>query len=491
MTQHSAPVLEALAAVRRRPVIGFGAPGHGGGRAATSDVARLVGRRAFEADVLTPKGLDDRKERGQVLQRAHALAARAWGADLCRFSTGGSTQSLHTALTAVAKPGETVLVAQNAHKAEYASAIFAGLDLQPVPVTVDRDWDLEHGVTATALAQAFDAQPHAKAALVVSPTYFGVTSDIAALAEVCHRRERPLIVDAAWGGAYGFCDKLPANPLANGADLVVSSVHKTMAALSQSSVMLLKGSRVDPERLALAYELYETTSPSVAIFASLDATRREHALHGQAIWARVVRRSRRLRAQLEALPRVRVMGRERLDGQGAYDLDETKITLDVSGLGLTGYEADDWLKRRHNVSVGLSDATHLLAVVSVGTSKADATRLVQALTHLVERRRKRQPTDAANAVSTAPRLADLAVEMAMPPAEAFAAAAELVPLGEAAGRVCAEVIAPAPPGVPRLIPGQRITPSHQVFLEAHDAAGVFILDPADPKQKRVRVVKEA
>ena len=197
--------------------------------------------------------------------------------------------------------------------------------------------------------------------------------------------------------------------------------------------MLLKGSRVDPERLALAYELYETTSPSVAILASLDATRREHALHGQAVWARVVRRAHRLRTQLGALAGVRVMGRERLDGQGAFDLDETKITLDVTGLGLTGYEADDWLKRRHNVSVGLSDATHLLAVVSVGTSKVDATRLVQALTHLVERRRKRQPTDAAKAVSTAPRLADLAVEMAMAPAEAFAAAAEAGPARRSGG----------------------------------------------------------
>ena len=343
---------------------------------------------------------------------------------------------------------------------------------------------------AAALAQAFDAHPDARAALVVSPTYFGgVTSDIEALAEVCHSRGRPLIVDAAWGAPYGFCKLLPENPLRQGADLVVSSVHKTMASLSQGSVMLLKGDRVDPERLALAYELYQTTSPSVAILASLDATRRDHALHGQAIWGRVVRRSRRLRAQLEALPGVRVMGRERLDGQGAFDLDETKITLDISGLGITGYEADDWLKRRHNVSVGLSDATHLLAVVSVGTSKADATRLVQALTHLVERRRKRPPTEAAKAVSTAPQLVNLQIEMAMAPSEAFAAPTELVPLGDAAGRVCAEVIAPAPPGVPRLIPGQRITPSHQIFLQAHDAAGVFILDPADPKQGRVRVVK--
>ena len=315
--------------------------GHGAGHAATADVVRLLGRRVFKADVLTPKGLDDRVEHGQVLQRAHPLAAEAWGSDLCRFSTGGSTQSLHTVLAAVAKPGETVLLARNAHKAEYAAAVFMGLALQVVPVAVDAYWDVEHGVTAIALEQAFAEHPEAKAALIVSPTYFDVTSDIAVLAEVCHRRGVPLIVDAAWGAAYGFCNLLPANPLRLGADVMVTSVHKTMAALGQGSVMLLKGSRVDPQRLALAYELFQTTSPSVPVLASLDATRRRHALHGRAIWTRLVRRARWIRRGLSGLTGVRVMGRERLDGLGAFDLDETKITLDVSDLGLTGYEADD------------------------------------------------------------------------------------------------------------------------------------------------------
>ncbi len=490
MTQRSAPILEALAAVQRRTPIGFGAPGHGGGRAATPDVVRLIGRGVFEADVLTPKGLDDRVEHGQVLQRAHRLAAQAWGADQCRFSTGGSTQSLHTVLAAVARPGETVLIAQNAHKAEYAAAVFAGLDLRIIPVTIDADWDVEHGVAAAALEAALASHPHAKAALVVSPTYFGVTSDIGALAKICHRHGVPLIVDAAWGAAYGFCDKLPVNPVRAGADAVVASVHKTMAALAQGSVILLKGERIDPQRLALAYELFQTTSPSVAILASLDATRREHARHGQRIWSRVVRRARRMRLALSAIEGVRLMGRERLDGDGAHDMDLTKITLDVSGLGLTGFEADDWLKRRHNVSMGLSGARTLLAVVSVGVTATQARRLVKAVDALARHRRGRSPTKAARTVGEAPGLGGLAVHMATPAQDAFAAPTEMVPYAKAAGRVCAELIAPAPPGVPRLIPGQRITPDHVAYLEANIAAGAFILDPADPDQKRVRVVKD-
>ncbi len=491
MTQRSAPVLQALAHVRRRPPIGFGAPGHGAGAAAGRDAIRAIGRAAFEADVLTPKGLDDRDEHGQVLQRAHALAAKAWGADLCRFSTGGSTQSLHTALAAVARPGETVILAQNIHKAEASAAVFAGLDVRIATATVDPDWDVEHGVTPAELERAFAAAPDARAAVVVSPSYFGVTSDIAALARVCHARGRPLIVDAAWGAAYGFSRRLPDSPLKHGADVVVSSVHKTMTALAQGSVLLLKGDRVDPERLALAYELFETTSPSVPILASLDASRREHALHGERIWARVVRRAQKAREGLAAIPGVRVMGRERLDGAGAFDLDETKVVFDVSGLGVTGFEADDWLLRHHHVSVGLSDARRLLAIFTPGVQASHGRALVRAVAALAEARRDRGPTDAFKAAAGAPRLGELGFDMAMPAPRAFAAETELVAYAQAAGRIAAELIAPAPPGIPRLVPGQRISAAHVDWLVRNVEAGVFILDPADPHQHAIRVVAES
>ncbi len=490
MNQHAAPIIDALGKVERTILSGFGAPGHGAGRAVTRDVLKLVGRRAFEADVLTPKGLDDRTERGQVVQEAHALAAEAWGADLCRFSTGGSTQSLHTALAAVARPGETVILAQNCHKAEFSAAVFAGLDVRVAPCRVDPVWDVEHGVTPSALEAALDAAPAAKAVVVVSPTYFGVTSDVKALSELCHRRGVPLIVDAAWGAAYGFSRLLPANPMREGADVAVCSVHKTMSALAQGSVILLRGDRVDPRRFALAYELFETTSPSIAVMASLDATRREHALHGEAIWARVVRRARRARAKLAAVDGVQVMGREVTGAVGAHDLDETKVLIDISALGLTGYEADDWLTRHHHVSMALSDARRLLAVFSVGVTARDTTQLLDAVTALAAHRRGRKPTTAAQATADAPRLSALTVHMAAPACEAFAAETEMVSYDEAEGRIAAEIIAPAPPGVPRLIPGQRITAAHVAYLQANAAGGAFILDPADPEQRTVRVVRE-
>jgi arginine decarboxylase len=137
MDQSKAPILDALAAVERGSIAGFGGPGHDEGRAASPDIVALLGERAFRADVLTPKGLDDRTESFGVMQQAYRLAAEAWGAELCRFSTGGSTQSIQTAVAAVAGPGDTVLIAGNEHKAAFSTAVYAGVNLVAIPPVID------------------------------------------------------------------------------------------------------------------------------------------------------------------------------------------------------------------------------------------------------------------------------------------------------------------------------------------------------------------
>jgi len=486
MDQTQAPILDALQQIERRKVHGFGAPGHHQGAALPRDLAKVLGKRVFEADVITPKGLDDRTEGEHVLQRAHEIAAEAWAADFCRFVTGGSTQSLHTALAAVAGPGDTVLLAANVHKAERAQALAVGLKAEIVPVMIDDAFDIEHGVAPEALTGALDANPDAKAFVVVSPTYFGVTSDIGALSAICHARGLPLICDAAWGGAFAFCEALPDDALTKDADVAVYSVHKTMGALTQGSALLAQGELVDRQRLWMAYELFETTSPSVPILASLDVARREHALHGEAIWGKALERAADLRRRLGKIKGVRVFGRD--DLPAGSDLDETKVLVDVSALGASGYAIDDWLNQEYRVSVGLSDARHLLAIVAPGTTAADVRALARGLAACAKGLRK--GTLSLAPAGDAPPIRALGVEMALEAGEALFGAAEQVPLAQAEGRIAAEMIAPAPPGVPRLVPGQRISAAHVAWLTANRDAGAFFLDPIDPSERTIRVVAD-
>ncbi|SOB87242.1 lysine decarboxylase [Sphingomonas guangdongensis] len=485
MDQHQTPLLDALAAIEHRPLHGFGAPAHHQGAAIPPGLTALLGKRLFRADVITPKGLDDRTESAHALQRAHEIAAEAWGAEFCRFATGGSTQSLHVALAAVAAPGDTVVFAANVHKAERAHALVAGLNAACVPAIVDPAWDVEHGVDPAALAATLDAHPGARAVVIVSPSYYGVTSDVAALAGLCHARDIPLICDAAWGGAFAFCDALPDDPLAQGADMAVYSVHKTMGALTQGSALLARGNLIDQQRLWMAYELFETTSPSVPILASLDAARRQHALTGASMWNHALRRAALLRELLAEIPGLRVFGTGDLPAGAA--LDQTKVLIDTSALGVSAYALDDWLSEHHRVSAGLSTARHLLAVLSPGTGKRDVRALARGLADAVDRLAK--GTIALAPLGSVPTLDTLSIEMAANPAAAFFGAVEQVSFEAAAGRIAAEVIAPAPPGVPRLVPGQLISPAHVAWLIAQRDHGMFLLDPVDPAERTLRVMR--
>ena len=162
--------------------------------------------------------------------------------------------------------------------------------------------------------------------------------------------------------------------------------------------------------------------------------------------------------------------------------------MDISGLGASGYAIDDWLDEHHRVSVGLSDARHLLAIVSVGTTAGDVRALARGLADCARRLRSGElslPT-----IGDAPEIGSLTTTMALDPAEAFFGPAEQVAYTSAAGRIAAETIAPAPPGVPRLVPGQLITPEHIAWLTANRDLGAFMLDPLDPDQRSVRVVAE-
>jgi arginine decarboxylase len=237
-THDQAPIVEALAAYLGESFSSFGVPGHKGGKGAPSDIYRLLGKYAFYADTTTQHGIDDRTESKKVLRKAEALAARAWGARRCLFSTNGSSLSNHAVLLATANPGDTVLVSRNSHKSMIAALIIGGV--RPVFLTpdYDPDWNVEHGIPVAEVERQLDAHPDAKGVFIVSPSFYGVTSDLRTIAKVCHKRGVPLIVDEAWGPHYRFHPDLPTPALRCGADVAITSIHKTMAGLHQASVLL-------------------------------------------------------------------------------------------------------------------------------------------------------------------------------------------------------------------------------------------------------------
>jgi arginine decarboxylase len=348
----------------------------------------------------------------------------------------------------------------------------------------DPRWQVAHGVEPAELQRVLDAHPEARAVMVFTPTYYGVSADVASLAAVTHAHGLPLLTDDAWGLDYSFCSRLPPSAMESGADLAIGSVHKTLTGLSQTSVLSVQGDRIDTTRLQLVFELEQSTSASALLLSSIDAARRQFQRDGERLLGRAIDHAHRLRAAVDKLPGLELMDDSFVGGPGAAAMDPTHVSFDVVGLGLTGFSAADWLQQHYRVHVELADHRRLMALVGFAHTDADLDRFINALTALVNAH-----TEADHGhVPDVPSMTDLRMETVVLPRDAFLGQTEMVPWRQAPGRVSAEMTCPYPPGIPITAPGERLTTEVVEYLQQLAAAGVMVEGAADESLAQFRVV---
>ncbi|MFF3908095.1 aminotransferase class I/II-fold pyridoxal phosphate-dependent enzyme [Streptomyces sp. NPDC001848] len=480
------PILEALRRYHERGELAFTPPGHKQARGADPEARELLSD-VFRSDVLASGGLDDRRTTGDVLVRAEELMADAVHADHTFFTTCGSSLSVKAAMLAAAGPHEQLVVGRDAHKSVVSGLILAGIE----PVWVDPQWDerqrFAHAPSAEAFAEALDRHPEARGALVTSPTPYGGCADLAAIAEVCHARGLPLIVDEAWGAHLPFHPDLPSWAMDAGADVCVTSIHKMGSGFEQGSVFHLQGSLIDPTTLKSRADLLGTTSPSVLIFAGLDAWRRQMALRGKDLLDDALHLAEQVRAAVEEIPGFEVLGRDDLVGPGlSADYDPLPITIDISGLGTSGYRAADWLRDEHHIDMHLSDHRRISAQLTFADSPETTGRLLQALRDLAGHA---DELAAGLPRAEVPTGAEMRLEQVRLPRDAYFGPKESVPLDQAAGRIAGEMITPYPPGIPAVLPGERLTEPVLRYLRTGLESGMNLPDADDPRLHTISVCR--
>lgn len=484
----AAPIGEGIQDFHERGALAFGIPAH---RAGTGDVvpdaAEWAGADAFRADPGMNNGVDNRHQSWQVEPTAMQLFAEAVGADQTLFSTNGSTENVHVAMMAAVKPGETLVMARNGHKSAFSGLVLSGAMPVYVDPVYDHRWQIAHGVDAAELERVLDACPEARAVMMFTPTYYGVSADVRALADVCHARELPLLTDDAWGLDYSFCSRLPASAIESGADLAIGSVHKTLNGFGQTSVLSLQGDRIDSARLELVFELEQSTSASALLLSSIDAARRQFQRDGEQLLGRAVDHANRLREAIAGMPGLDLMGDDVTGGPGAFAFDPTHVTFDVTGLGLTGYSAADWLRQHRRLHMELSDHRRLMALITYADSDDNIDRLIAGLRALSEQHEDADPRPPLEI----PPTEALRMETVMLPRDAFLGATETVPWRDAAGRVSAEMICPYPPGIPITAPGERLTTDVVDYLQQLAASGVMVEGASDESLETFRVVERS
>jgi arginine/lysine/ornithine decarboxylase len=485
MDHSKAPLLDALHEYHKLERYGFTPPGHRQARGIDPRVREIMGTEPFRDDVLASSGLDDRSSSGGYLRRAEALMADAVDARHAFFSTCGSSLSVKAAMLAVAGHDGHLILGRDVHKSVTAGIIFSGVQ----PCWVRPRWDpqlhIAHPPSPEQVAEAWDRYPHAAGALIVSPTPYGTCADIAAIAEICHERGRPLIVDEAWGAHLPFHDQLPTWAMDAGADICVVSVHKMGAGFEQGSVLHLQGDRIDFPHLAACADLLMTTSPNVLLYAAIDGWRRQMVQHGHALLQTSLDLATELRRDIDELPGMHVLEDDLVREAASHDLDRLQIFIDVSQLQISGYQAADWLREHERIDMGLSDHARILATLSIADDPSTTDRLLKALRALIHAAGEfPQPT-----TIKLPDPPDLELETVNRPRDAFFGPFEDVDANDAAGRIAAEQITPYPPGIPVIIPGERITQPVVEYLLTGLQAGMTLPDPADPSLNTIRVMQ--
>lgn len=490
-SQSRAPLFEAIRHYCFLDKAPFHTPGHKQGRGIPAELRELLGEMVFRADLTELPEVDNLHDPDGVILEAQELAAQAYGADRSWFLVNGSTCGVETLVLAVCDPGDRILLPRNCHKSAIAGVILSGA----TPVFMDPDYDQElgiaHGVTPETVERTLQAHPEAKGVLIVNPTYYGVCGDVVRIAEVVHAHGLPLLVDEAHGPHLAFHPELPISALEAGADLVVQSTHKVIAGMTQASLLHLQGSRIAANRVRNILQLLQSTSPSYVLMMSLDVARRQMALEGEKLLQTTLELARTARQRLNGIPGISCFGLERL-GQtpGFHALDETRLTVRVSELGMFGFDAHDQINSRFHVQPEMSTLHNVVFIVSIGNTEWDLDRLVRSFEVLAEEQ------GAANEGmgEKMQRLARIQrpplPPQALTPRQAFFAPIQRVPFQSAVGAICAEIISPYPPGIPILIPGEVVTQEAIDYLLLVHEAGGFINGPEDVRLQTLKVVKQ-
>jgi len=427
--------------------------------------------------------LDDLHEPTMCIKEAQDLAADLYGADASYFIINGTTGAIHAMVLAALRPGEKIIVPRNAHRSIIGGIMLSGAIPIFIQPEIDAELGIAMGIATETIAAAIEVHTDAKAVLIINPTYYGVASDLQAIATLVHNNNMLLLVDEAHGPHLKFNTSLPLQALDAGADIVAQSTHKIIGSMTQSSMLHVQYGRIHPERVRTMVSLVQSTSPNYLLLGSLDAARMQMAENGPTLIGHAVDLANWIRREITQIKGLYCFGTERMQHAGAYALDVTKITVTVRDLGISGACAEHILRYTYKIQCELSDMYNVLFIISLGDSKVEARLLVNALQQLAasqqhDRQRFTQPM----VLPAIPR-------QRLAPREALFSDTFVQLFDKSEGCVAAEVITFYPPGIPVICPGEEITKEIIEYVRAMQKIGLKIVGPQDATLKMIKIIK--
>ena len=477
--QRKTPLFDALKTHIEEEVVPFHVPGHKHGKG-LKEYTDYVGETVMKMDVNGMEDLDNANNPVSVIRESQELLADAFKAEHAYFLNNGTSQGVQTMIMSACDPGEKIIIPRNAHKSTIGGIILSGAIPVYVPPVINEQLGIAMAVESEVIREALSHNPHIKSVFIVNPTYYGAVSDLKSIVRAAHRRGASVLVDEAHGAHMAFNDDFPLTAMEVGADMSASSTHKTVGSLTQSSILLLRGNKIAPERVKQTLGLTHTTSSSYLLMTSVDVARKQLALEGEDLLEETLRLARYARAAINEIPGLYAFGTELVGQAGCYDMDETKLGIHVRRLGLTGYEMEKILRWEYKIQVEMADLYNVMAIITIGDTKENLDRLIQALREIAEKQGVQEVRNA----TQIPHVPELIVT----PRDAFYSHKKAVRLEDSVGEIAAEMIMAYPPGIPVVCPGERITKEVVDYVKVLKEENCQLQGTADPYADYIRVL---
>ncbi len=437
-----------------KDAVSFHMPGHKG-----SHIYRRFGyheflERMMDYDITEIAGADNLFQAEGVIKSIQDHYASLYHCKKSYILINGSSGGNIAAILASVGRGKKLIMARNCHKSVFNALTLGGIKPVYAYPQMIGEFGISGPVSPSEIHRLIEENPDAEAVMITSPNYYGICSDIGKIAEIAHEYGKVLIVDEAHGAHLHFSDELPPSSVQEGADLVINSIHKTLASFTQSAVLHYNTELVDQYLLEDKLQCIQSTSPSYLLMTSLEISARIMEQHGSLLMEEWIRNLNAFYDRIAKIPGVRTMGK--MNG-----LDWTKINLSMGYLGITGAQLDKLLLEDYNIYIELFTGDWIMAMTGIGNTKTDYDRFANALEDISKRYREG---------GREIRKADHRSDSLTPPKQAIMfeipTEKKRVKLADSEGMICGSSIIPYPPGIPLLCPGERIEADAIAYIQA-------------------------
>ncbi|MFA5523745.1 MAG: aminotransferase class I/II-fold pyridoxal phosphate-dependent enzyme [Tissierellales bacterium] len=474
-----APIHDALIDYKNNRMVSFDVPGHKQGKGNIM-LRNFLGEKCLSVDVNSMRPLDNLNHPTSVIKDAEDLAADAFKSDKAFFMVNGTSSAVQTMIMCACKESEKIIMPRNVHRSAISAIILNGAIPVYVSPGINKELGIPLGMSIKDLEKAIMENPDAKAVFVNNPTYYGICSDLKGIIELAHKHNMLVLADEAHGTHFYFGENLPPAAMHLGADMSAVSVHKTGGSLTQSSLLLASTKRLNPGYIRTIINLTQTTSGSYLLLSSLDIARKNLALNGRDIFARVLELSDYARKEINSIDGYYAFSEEIINGDSTYAFDRTKLSVNTLNIGLAGIEVYDILRDDYSIQLEFGDLANFLAIISVGDSYFAIERLVSALAE-IKRTHKKNKADMIDHEYISPIVKTS-------PKTAFFANKKKTKIIDSIGKISGESIMCYPPGIPILAPGEMITKDSVDYILYSKEKGCLVTGMEDMELGHINVL---